>query len=200
MKNTDLSRKIKELRTRLGLSQGELADISQLNLRTVQRIENGETEPRGDSLKRLANALNVMPNDLVEWTEKEDNSLLVFLNLSALAFIAFPVMGIIVPLIIYMLKKDQVKNINETGRRLLNFQITWCLVIFLSYILFFCVIFLHLNLPIHINIGLGLGADGFLVFIPMAYYAFNALIILWNAYRSYKGKVVIYQPAVRFLR
>jgi uncharacterized Tic20 family protein len=200
MKNTDLSKKIKELRTRLGLSQGELADIAQLNLRTVQRIENGETEPRGDSLKRLANALNVMPNDLIEWTEKEDNGLLVFLNLSALAFLAFPIMGIIVPLVIYMLKKDQVKNINETGRRLLNFQITWCLLIFLGYILFFCVIFLHLNLPIHINIGVGLGSDGFLIFIPIAYYVFNVLIILWNAYRSYKGKVVIYQPAVRFLR
>ena len=198
MKNTDLSKKIKELRTRLGLSQGELADIAQLNLRTVQRIESGETEPRGDSLKRLANALNVMPNDLIEWTEKEDNGLLVFLNLSALAFIAFPIMGIIVPLVIYMLKKDQVKNINETGRRLLNFQITWCLLIFLGYILFFCVIFLHLNLPIHINIGVGGGE--LTLFLPLFYYAFNVIIILWNAYRSYRGKVVIYQPAVRFLR
>jgi uncharacterized Tic20 family protein len=195
MKNTDLSKKIKELRTRMGLSQGELADISQLNLRTVQRIESGETEPRGDSLKRLANALNVMPNDLIEWTEKEDNGLLIFLNLSTLAFIAFPIMGIIVPLIIYMLKKDQVKGINETGKRILNFQITWCLLIFLGYTLFLSVILLHLNLPIHFNIGV-FGA----LFIPVFYYGFNILIILWNAYRSYRGKVVIYQPAIPFLR
>ena len=200
MKNTDLSKKIKELRTRLGLSQGELADIAQLNLRTVQRIESGETEPRGDSLKRLANALNVMPNDLIEWTEKEDNSLLVFLNLSALAFIAFPVMGIIVPLIIYMLKKDQVKNINETGRRLLNFQITWCLIIFVGYILFFGVIFLHVHIPMPDISVANVGGGELMLFLPIFYYAFNVLIILWNAYRSYRGKVVIYQPAVRFLR
>jgi uncharacterized Tic20 family protein len=195
MKNTDLSKKIKELRTKLGLSQGELADISQLNLRTVQRIENGETEPRGDSLKRLANALNVLPNDLIEWTEKEDRGMLVFLNLSALAFIAFPLMGVIVPLTIYMLKKDQVKNINETGKRLLNFQITWCLLIFLSYILLFCGMFLHLNLPISFN----LDVTGALL-IPLFYYGFNVIIILFNTYRSYVGKPIIYKPAIRFLR
>jgi uncharacterized Tic20 family protein len=193
MKNTDLSKKIKELRTKLGLSQGELADISQLNLRTVQRIENGETEPRGDSLKRLANALNVLPNDLIEWTEKEDRGMLVFLNLSALAFIAFPLMGVIVPLTIYMLKKDQVKNINETGKRLLNFQITWCLLIFLSYILLFCKVFLHIYIDIPIN-------SRVVLFVPLIYYSFNFVIIVFNAIRSYLGKQVIYQPAIKFLR
>jgi transcriptional regulator with XRE-family HTH domain len=153
MKNTDLTKKIKELRTKMGLSQGQLAEVSQLNLRTVQRIENGETEPRGDSLKRLANALNVLPNDLIEWTEKEDKGMLIFLNLSALAFIVFPLMGVIVPLTIYMLKKDQVKNINETGKKLLNFQITGCLLIFLAYMLFICVIIFHISLPINFNIS-----------------------------------------------
>ncbi|GAA3957465.1 helix-turn-helix domain-containing protein [Mucilaginibacter dorajii] len=199
MKNTDLTKKIKELRAKMGLSQGELADITQLNLRTVQRIENGETEPHGDSLKRLANALNVLPNDLIEWTEKEDRGLLVFLNLSALAFIAFPLMGVIVPLTIYMLKKDQVKNINETGKRLLNFQITWCLLIFLSYILFFCLLFLHLDIPVHLNIG-AVGAPEVIILGAILYYGVNGFLIIFNAIRSYQGKQVIYQPAIRFLR
>ncbi|WP_184549601.1 helix-turn-helix domain-containing protein [Mucilaginibacter sp. FT3.2] len=199
MKNTDLTKKIKELRTKMGLSQGELAELSQLNLRTVQRIESGDTEPRGDSLKRLANALNVMPNDLIEWTEKEDKGILIFLNLSALAFIAFPLMGGIVPLTIYMLKKDQVKNINETGKKLLNFQITWCLLIFLGYILLLCTMFLHFNFPFHFNFG-GLATTDVLICVPLLYYGLNIVTILFNAYRSYAGKAVIYKPAIRFLR
>jgi len=61
MKSTALANKVKELRTSKGLSQEELAVRSQLSLRTVQRIEGNETEPRGDTLKRLSTALSVPP-------------------------------------------------------------------------------------------------------------------------------------------
>ena len=54
--------KIKDLRKRRGLSQEELAEKSGLSLRTIQRIENGETDPRGDSLRRLAAALETSPD------------------------------------------------------------------------------------------------------------------------------------------
>ena len=90
MKNNDLAKKIKELRTRKGFSQDELAETAQINLRTVQRIESGETEPRGDTLQRLAMALNVTSDELIDWAEREDNSFLVLLNLSALSFLFFP--------------------------------------------------------------------------------------------------------------
>ena len=50
---------MKTLRLQSGISQDELAALTQLSLRTIQRIENGETAPRGDSLKRIAAALNV---------------------------------------------------------------------------------------------------------------------------------------------
>ena len=69
MKNFDLAKKIKELRSRKGYSQDDLAEYSQLSLRTIQRIENGETEPRGDTLKRLAKALNVTPDEMIDWAE-----------------------------------------------------------------------------------------------------------------------------------
>ena len=53
MKNKNLSKKVKELRKRKGFSQEELAENSGLSLRTIQRIENGETEPTGETLKRI---------------------------------------------------------------------------------------------------------------------------------------------------
>src|SRR5690349_14196497 len=119
MKNTELAKKIKELRGRKGMSQEELAEKSQLSLRTVQRIEGGETEPRGDTLQRLASALGTTPDELIVWTENEDKGFLIVLNLSALSFIAFPILGIVVPLSLWMLKKDKIKYVNETGKKLL---------------------------------------------------------------------------------
>ena len=65
-----LGLRIKELRKRKGMSQEFLADESGLSLRTIQRIENGETNPTGESLKRLSNALNVNPDELIEKAKK----------------------------------------------------------------------------------------------------------------------------------
>ncbi|MDO5971388.1 helix-turn-helix transcriptional regulator [Flavivirga aquimarina] len=62
MKNLELSIVIKKLRTDKDFSQEKLSEKSGLSLRTIQRLENGETEPRGDTLKRLINALE-LPTD-----------------------------------------------------------------------------------------------------------------------------------------
>lgn len=62
MRNLELSIAIKKLRTDKDLSQEELSDKSGLSLRTIQRLENGETEPRGDTLKRVIHALE-LPTD-----------------------------------------------------------------------------------------------------------------------------------------
>lgn len=50
MKNSLLSTRVKELRKRNGISQEILAENSGLSIRTIQRIENGETNPTGDTL------------------------------------------------------------------------------------------------------------------------------------------------------
>jgi len=46
-----------------------LAKIDGLSLRTIQRVENNETEPTGDTLKRIATALETTPAELLNWTE-----------------------------------------------------------------------------------------------------------------------------------
>jgi len=191
MKNIDLAKKIKELRTRKGFSQEELAETAEINLRTVQRIESGETEPRGDTLKRLANALNVTADELIDWAEQEDNGFLVLLNLSALSFIIFPLLGTIVPLALWFLKKDKIKNLNEIGKRLINFQISWCMLIFLGYALIISTFFFHLDL---------IPRTYFMLFLIPVLYVINFLFVAINGYRSYKGKSVFYKPAFRFLK
>lgn len=199
MKNTDISKKLKELRSRKGLSQEQLSDIAKINLRTVQRIESGETEPRGDTLKRIALALNITPDELIDWAEHEDNGFLSFLNLSALCFIAFPLLGIIVPLAIWMLKKDRIKNINQLGKSLVNFQITWCLIVFLLYALVLSSAMFHFHIPLPNLSDYSTGRIEIIMIIPLFYIA-NTLFIIINTIRSYNGKKVFYRPAFRFLK
>ena len=133
MRETNLSKKVKELRIRKGFSQEELAEKSGLSLRTIQRIENGETDPRGDSLQRLSAAFDVQPNDLIEWNTREDTSALEVLNLSSLAFLVFPLFGIVVPLIVWTGKKNQIKGFDKLAKEILTFQIIWCVAVFVVF-------------------------------------------------------------------
>lgn len=194
MKNTELAKKIKELRTRKGLSQDELAIASQLNLRTIQRIESGETEPRGDTLKRLATVLQVTPDELIDWAEEEDTTILMYLNISALSFIVFPLLGVIIPLVLWLSKKDKIKNVNLTGKKLLNFQISLCLF---QLMMITAAIF-QIRFPFQIIPGIGFFES--LVLLNILVYLFNILFIAVNTYRSYKNKPVWYKPAIPFLR
>ena len=50
---------IKELRIKKGITQEELADRTELSARTIQRIENGEVDPRAYTLQMIAKALEV---------------------------------------------------------------------------------------------------------------------------------------------
>lgn len=72
MENQNLAQGVKELRKRKALSQDELAKSAGLSLRTVQRVENGETIPTGETLKRIAAVLEVAPDELLEFTSEKE--------------------------------------------------------------------------------------------------------------------------------
>lgn len=72
MSNLKLSRAIKKIRLEKDLSQEKLSEKSGLSLRTVQRLENGKTEPRGDTLKRLVQALE-LPEDYFDKMKQPKN-------------------------------------------------------------------------------------------------------------------------------
>jgi transcriptional regulator with XRE-family HTH domain len=48
------------------LTQGELAEKAGLTTAAVARIERDEAEPRPSTLRKLSEALNVQPRDLIE--------------------------------------------------------------------------------------------------------------------------------------
>ena len=55
----NIGEKIKIVRKKKGLSQEELADLATINLRTIQRIENNESEPRGKTLHLICGVLDL---------------------------------------------------------------------------------------------------------------------------------------------
>lgn len=58
MKQPELGKKISDLRKEKGLTQEELVDLCNINVRTIQRIESGEVTPRSYTLKTILKALN----------------------------------------------------------------------------------------------------------------------------------------------
>jgi uncharacterized protein len=59
-------------------------------------------------------------------------------HLAALSiFIGIPFGNVVGPLIIYLIKKDELPFVAEQGREVLNFQITWSIIFMVSAILIF---------------------------------------------------------------
>lgn len=59
-----VSEKLKQLRLRRELSQGKLAELSGIDRKTVNRIENEHFSPNLNTLLRLCQAMSVKPQDL----------------------------------------------------------------------------------------------------------------------------------------
>lgn len=135
MKNQDLPNKLKELRITKGYSQDQLSELSNVSVRTIQRIENGKTIPSGDTLSRLAKALDAAVDGLFLNDKKVDKGFISLIALSSIAYIIHPFLGILIPTILWYKKKDSILDVDEIGRKIISFQITWQLLLF-SYMVF----------------------------------------------------------------
>jgi transcriptional regulator with XRE-family HTH domain len=72
----EIGKKIKRIRLKRGFSQEELAETAKLNLRTIQRIENNETVPRGKTLKLIFEALDIEIIEIEKEKTKFDKQLI----------------------------------------------------------------------------------------------------------------------------
>jgi transcriptional regulator with XRE-family HTH domain len=58
--------RLRDIRKRALLTQQELADKSGVGVTTIIRIENNQVEPQGRTIRKLAEALDVEPHELVK--------------------------------------------------------------------------------------------------------------------------------------
>tara|TARA_R100001369_G_scaffold2153_2_gene7244 strand:+ start:8661 stop:9002 length:342 start_codon:yes stop_codon:yes gene_type:complete len=97
-------------------------------------------------------------------------------NLSQLGFIAFPLLGILIPFIIWTSKKDKIKDVDQVGKSILNFQISWTLLLF------------FMSIGIVITYKLELATNIFFAGILLTFsamYLMNFIVMIFNTLRYY---------------
>jgi transcriptional regulator with XRE-family HTH domain len=209
-----LATKIIQERKSKGLTQEELADLAGITLRTIQRIEKGDTMPRGYTLKMLAKALGKPVEELAMYnlpekaapapeggdttipatkhhSEDESQLALQWMNLSALAYLLLPFGNILLPLLLWR-KKKHIPTIRETGKKIINYQIVWS--VFLSGALLLA-LFIQIGLLYYFHIRPGIS----LLTVFCILHLTNIPIILNAARQLKKGNYNIYNVRLRVL-
>lgn len=100
MKQPELGLRIAELRIQNSMTQKELADLCNVDIRTIQRIESGEVEPRMHTLKLLSSALGFELSQFNVQGEKNSKLVNSRIKISYLAGIIFSLNAI--PLVYYL--------------------------------------------------------------------------------------------------
>jgi len=147
----DLGLKVTELRQQKNLTQEQLAEKCEVSARTIQRIENGEVDPRSYSIQALGEALDfdfgINPTSL-------ESQWLAVLHLSNIFYF------VIIPLAIWSWKRTQSYKIDQQGRAVINFQITMILLLLASGLLialvpvaFFMIGSAGLDPGLHLGLG-----------------------------------------------
>ncbi len=64
--------KLRAVRERMFVTQAELAQRTGIAEATLSRLENGVQRPRISTVRKIADALGVAPEDLVDWGASEE--------------------------------------------------------------------------------------------------------------------------------
>jgi uncharacterized Tic20 family protein len=196
MNQPDLGITIAELRVQKGFTQEKLAEYCEVSKRTIQRIENGEVEPRAFTLNNLSNILEF---DFVNDNTQHETTWVTILHLSCCLIFTI----IIVPLLIWSGKKKQSHKIDQHGRVVLNFQVTITLMLFVS-LLFLLILLGTAMVMDETNVGAsdlvftGMMFLGLLPFILIGMFsAFQGIV---NALRMLSDKPIRYRLSIPFVK
>jgi len=143
----NLHQKIFEARSKQGLTQEELATAAHVTVRTIQRIESGESVPRKYTLKLIAAAVNIPFEELNSLANTTDQTpmqntvnrekevdFLRLLCLSCFSYLLIPYLHFLIPYFLLKNHKEQNAVTLRFGRKLVKNQIYWVIsttVIFL---------------------------------------------------------------------
>jgi len=123
--------KLAAIRKTKGLSQEQLATLSGVSARTIQRIEKGTVEAHPTTLKMLADSLGVTNDLLIEpdalvphKSGAKENKVLVLFHVAALVGLFFPILNILLPALLWWFKKDELPAYDSEGRQVINFQLS----------------------------------------------------------------------------
>ncbi|WP_347922330.1 helix-turn-helix domain-containing protein [Pontimicrobium sp. SW4] len=159
-----MQNKVQFYREKNNLTQTQLAEKSGLSLRTIQRIENGNSL-KGFTLEAIAKAFNIKPETLL----KNELNLpeIKIINIATLSFFIIPFGNIILPAILTFKSKN--KKTKSLGRDILSIQVIWTVVTCILLIISpFIQNWLQTNIPL-------------LIFLLITLICINVFITIKNA-------------------
>ena len=116
----------KKIREQKHLTQSELAEKSGLSLRTIQRIEAGNT-PKGFTLRAITSALEIETELPAAEPETVNLERAKLINLSAISGLVIPFGSIIFPLILTYQTKDSGNR--EIGKSIVSIHIVLTVIL-----------------------------------------------------------------------
>ena len=141
MKNATISENLIYQRKLKGYTQEDLSEKTTVGIRTIQRIEKGETQPHLQTVKLLAVGLDIEVQDLLPMDNPNEENVQRkwMLLLHSIPFLGFviPFGNILLPLFLWIHKAEDNKVYDEHGRTVVNFQLSVTLYLLISLISFF---------------------------------------------------------------
>lgn len=181
--------KLAVYRRKKGLTQEQLADLSGVTARTIQRIEKGAVVPHIQTLKMLADCLDIGTEQLMDKPEGHaatgqdppKPNILALFHLLGVAGLLLPGLNVALPLLLWLWKKDENPAYDRQGKQVINFHLTFTLIFYPAVILM--VFYFPVGFPL-------------VVFC----YLFMAVMSIIGLYRSIKSIPVKYPLSVPFFR
>lgn len=138
MNNQSLAERLKYYRKSKGYSQEELSNETQVTVRTIQRIEKAEVNPHLNTLKSLAAALDIEVNELLPLENPKEETIkkkwLLLLHATPLLGFFIPLCNVLIPLFLWIHKREDNPIYDKHGIKVINFQITVLLLAILSFV------------------------------------------------------------------
>lgn len=196
MHSPSLSKNLLYYRRLKGMSQERLSEKSGVTVRTIQRIERGEVNSHMHTLKQLAEALEVPVQELLPLENPKEEAIqtkwLLLIHSTPLLGAILPLTNILIPIFIWIHKREDSPVYDRHSRAVINFQLTISLLIALSLGLLFLRPFLHLDW----------GSESFFsaVMLYLGLLVFNVLCILINIFTVLSSGRFYYPLAIPFFK
>lgn len=177
---------MKQHRLQLHLSQQELAALSGISLRTIQRIERGNSTGSPYVIRTLCKSLDIDLEDLVSDPDHhmEETATAIpvgsmnpvkdtydrrlkYINFSALSVLCFPFLNLVLPAVCYFVFKKSLSGVHNTeaAMKILSLQILWSV--------FVVILMIAISVVDHYLFGIDEVME-----IPLFIWGYLALIIL----------------------
>lgn len=141
MKNQSLAQNLKYQRTLKGFTQEDLSERSTVGIRTIQRIEKEEVQPHLQTVKLLAEGLEIDLEDLIIVENPNEEQIqrkwMLLLHASPFLGLVIPFSNILFPLFLWIHKADDNTIYDNHGRAVVNFHCSITLYFIITLLLFF---------------------------------------------------------------